>query len=69
MPEPEQCPPGTRICMKVVNEKSGREDRLTQVIGAGGAEGSDWYWSAELGEGLEGAESSSLLKGNACYSC
>jgi hypothetical protein len=54
-PESDQCPKGTRVCMKVINEKDG-EDRLVQVIPAGGSESGDWPWSAELGERLEGAE-------------
>lgn len=55
-PASDQCPSGTRVCMKVTNEKKDEPDRLIQVIPAGGSESGDWSWTAELGERLEGAE-------------
>jgi hypothetical protein len=52
--EPDQCPPGTRVCLKISNEKNG-EDRLIQVIGTGGSD-KDLVWNTELGKQLEGSE-------------
>jgi hypothetical protein len=58
--EPDQCPPGTRFCLKISNKKNG-DDRLIQVIGAGGTE-KDLVWSAELGKQLEGSERESIFR-------
>lgn len=49
----EQCKDGTRICMKVINEKKGETDRVTQVISAGGNGIDDGKWSVQLGEHVD----------------
>lgn len=50
-PVEEQCPKGTRICMKIINDKPGKGERVTQVIPtAGGGEEGAGTWYAALGE-------------------
>ncbi|PWN91700.1 hypothetical protein FA10DRAFT_265544 [Acaromyces ingoldii] len=59
VPDDEQCPKGARVCMKVINEKKGQPDRVTQVISTAAAEGDDadaFKWSTDLGRSLEGSE-------------
>lgn len=60
VPDDEQCPKGARVCLKVINEKKGQPDRVTQVISTAAAEGDDadaFKWSTDLGRSLEGSES------------
>lgn len=52
----EECPKGTRICMRVINDKKGEGERVTQVIPVGGNEADESDWSTSLGERLDGAE-------------
>ncbi|PWN34972.1 uncharacterized protein FA14DRAFT_167408 [Meira miltonrushii] len=55
-PAVEQCKEGTRICMRVINDKKGEGERVTQVISAGGNGIDDGKWSVQLGEHVDGAE-------------
>lgn len=56
-PSHEQCVKGTRICMKVINEKKGEGDRVIQVISAGGnSNQGEKNWQVQLGEHIQGAE-------------
>lgn len=58
VPEEEKCPHGARVCLKVINEKKGEQDRIVQVITTAAGEENDvetFKWSADLGRKLQGS--------------